>query len=365
GRGEGHLGRFTAGQIAAVHAEGFDDEIVDGGVLVHEPDRHFLTGRNGDLVRLEDEAGPEFHHEDTVAAAVAAGILTTAAATARGQDQHEGREGCNEHHKLRGAQHTATSFPSPGLQACSGSRWTAACHGDYIRTCVPRHPGARRITSGADPIGNRAGQPDRERRPAGRNRRTARRRDPPRAGPPAVWKGDAAVGVRGMLYGSGYLGIALTTYIVSTWVTYAYAPPAGRGLEPLLPVGLVGIAVAIGRVVDAVADPLVGLWSDGARTRWGRRRPFIVAGAPLLALSFWLLWTAPPAWSDAVTFAYLAIVLSLFFFFFTVVVAPYLALLPEISRDRRQRLQLAGWQAAFNVIGVVIAGLAAGPLIEA
>src|SRR5690606_26163850 len=118
-------------------------------------------------------------------------------------------------------------------------------------------------------------------------------------------------------------------------------------------------------VVDAVADPLVGLWSDGARTRWGRRRPFIVAGAPLLALSFWLLWTAPPAWSDAVTFAYLAIVLSLFFFFFTVVVAPYLALLPEISRDRRQRLQLAGWQAAFNVIGVVIAGLAAGPLIEA
>jgi len=161
----------------------------------------------------------------------------------------------------------------------------------------------------------------------------------------------------GPLYGSAYLGIALVVQVVVGWVMYYYARPGESGAAVLLPAGLVGIAMAVGRVVDALADPLVAVWSDNTRSRWGRRLPFMVIGAPFLALTFFLIWT-PPGASELVTFIYLAIMLSLFFLFFTVFVAPYLALLPEIAPDPRRKVGYASWQAAFNVVGLAVAAFA-------
>jgi Na+/melibiose symporter-like transporter len=48
-------------------------------------------------------------------------------------------------------------------------------------------------------------------------------------------------------------------------------------------------------VLEALDDPLIGHWCDNTRSRWGRRLPFVVAGTPLLILSFVLLWFPPPA----------------------------------------------------------------------
>ncbi|HBM05927.1 MAG TPA: sugar transporter, partial [Erythrobacter sp.] len=61
------------------------------------------------------------------------------------------------------------------------------------------------------------------------------------------------------------------------------------GLEP----GLVGLAILIALVVDAISDPLVGYWSDNFRSRWGRRHPFMYAAALPVALSYFLLWNPP------------------------------------------------------------------------
>jgi glycoside/pentoside/hexuronide:cation symporter, GPH family len=53
-------------------------------------------------------------------------------------------------------------------------------------------------------------------------------------------------------------------------------------------------AVGIGRLWDAVNDPLFGLLSDRIRTRWGRRRVLLLFGAVPLGVSFAMLWLVPP-----------------------------------------------------------------------
>src|SRR5690625_7199404 len=51
--------------------------------------------------------------------------------------------------------------------------------------------------------------------------------------------------------------------------------------------------LAVYAVIDAVDNPVYGYLSDRTRTRWGRRRPWMIVAAPALGLSFVLSFTAP------------------------------------------------------------------------
>ena len=68
---------------------------------------------------------------------------------------------------------------------------------------------------------------------------------------------------------------------------------------------LVGLAIAISVVMDAVTDPLIGAWSDRIKTRWGRRHPMLVASALPLAVSFVFLFAPPEGISDFAGFLWL------------------------------------------------------------
>ena len=88
----------------------------------------------------------------------------------------------------------------------------------------------------------------------------------------------------------GYLSVALTTDMTLTWLLKRYRPdPADTRWNVLASAGAFGLAMVVGRVMDAVADPLVGFWSDRVKTPWGRRKPFIFIGGPLLAVMFVLV----------------------------------------------------------------------------
>ena len=168
-----------------------------------------------------------------------------------------------------------------------------------------------------------------------------------------------------ILYGMGYLSVALTTDVTLTWLLKCYRPdPLDVRWKVLVSGAGFAAAVLLGRVVDALADPLVGYWSDRVRTRLGRRKPFILVGAPLLALLFVLIWTPPTPGISAANAIYLGATASAFFFVFTIVVCPYLAMLPDITRDRTERVSLTAWQAAFNVVGAVGGMALVGYLIE-
>jgi len=163
---------------------------------------------------------------------------------------------------------------------------------------------------------------------------------------------------RRVLYSLGTFGASLLQQTVLLWAFYFYAPPPGQGLPVRLTPGLLGVALGLGRVIDALADPLVAHWSDRLRGPAGRRRPFILAGTPIMALAFVLLWHPPDAGTSAATFAYVTIVLGIFFLAFTLVLNPYTALLPEVTRAGRERISTAAAQAIFSLAGTGTAFLA-------
>ncbi|MGQ9631752.1 MAG: MFS transporter [bacterium] len=165
------------------------------------------------------------------------------------------------------------------------------------------------------------------------------------------------------MYGAGYIGVSSINQVILMWLMYFYVPPPGEGSSPLVPAGAFALAMGIGRAVDALADPPVGFWSDNTRSRWGRRIPFIAFGAPLLCVSFFLLWFPPSRGPSVANSLYLTAVLCLFFFAYTVVVAPYWALLPEIARSSRERVQLSAWQALMNFVALAAAVLGSSILV--
>ncbi len=166
------------------------------------------------------------------------------------------------------------------------------------------------------------------------------------------------------MYGVGSGGFALVILAIGTWTVYYYAPPSERGLMTYAPMALLGTAMMIGRVVDALTDPLIAQWSDRTRSRWGRRIPFILFGSLPLVLSFILVWNPPVPGSSVVNFVYLVLTLGLFFLFYTVVIVPYSALLPELTSSSKERISLATWQGFFRILGLIIGFLGSSFLIE-
>jgi GPH family glycoside/pentoside/hexuronide:cation symporter len=166
-----------------------------------------------------------------------------------------------------------------------------------------------------------------------------------------------------ILYGIGSFGASLFQQTVLLWVFYFYAPPAGQGLPLRVGASMLGLALGAGRVVDALADPPIAYLSDRMRFPGGRRRPFIFAGAPLLAITFALLWMPPGGLSEVGNFLYLGTALGAFYFLFTVVMNPYTALLPEITPGGAGRVEMAAWQAGFSLLGTAAAFIGSSALI--
>ena len=126
---------------------------------------------------------------------------------------------------------------------------------------------------------------------------------------------------------------------------------------------LAGSVLLVGRVVDAVTDPLMGALSDRTRSRWGRRMPYIWAGLLPLGASFALLWFAP-AGSQTTMFVLAALLLALHTVLYTVVQIPYMALTPALAPDYRARTELTSYRIGFGTLASLLAA-AAPPLVVA
>ena len=166
-----------------------------------------------------------------------------------------------------------------------------------------------------------------------------------------------------LFYGVG-VSYAIVDQIFVQWVMYYYLPPSSSGLKVLIAPGFLSLAFLISRLVDAVADPLVGYWSDKTSTRWGRRIPFIAIGAIPLVLAMIAFFYPIKSATGNATFIYLATISSLFFIFYTIVGAPYNALIPEISKSNEDRLNLSTWQAVFRLVYSAVAMILPGIMIK-
>jgi GPH family glycoside/pentoside/hexuronide:cation symporter len=109
----------------------------------------------------------------------------------------------------------------------------------------------------------------------------------------------------------------------------------------------------LGKVWDAVNDPIVGVLSDRTQSRWGRRHPWMIYGAVPFGIFFFLQWIVPPFNATGLFWYYVAIAL-VFNTFYTAVNLPYTALTPELTHDYDERTSLNSFRFAFSISGSIL-----------
>ena len=114
-------------------------------------------------------------------------------------------------------------------------------------------------------------------------------------------------------------------------------------------------------VWNAINDPIIGTLSDRTRTRWGRRRPFIVIGIPIMFLFAILIWSPPIGGkpltdSNSLTiFLYTTIIIALYELGFTMVSLCRGAVFPEMWTDLKERSEVTVYRESFSVVGGILA----------
>ena len=162
-------------------------------------------------------------------------------------------------------------------------------------------------------------------------------------------------------YGGPALPLSMAMLPLAVYLTPVYADSDGFGLS----LGFVGLMLALSRVFDGVTDPVVGFLSDRIRTRWGRRKPFILIGTPVFFVGVWLLWIPPIEFSEVsflgFTFnsgyPYLLGVLVLMYAGATIKDVPYSAWGAELARGYNERTLVMSWKEGFAVTGSLIGAL--------
>ena len=117
---------------------------------------------------------------------------------------------------------------------------------------------------------------------------------------------------------------------------------------------LVGLAIAIAVMIDAVTDPLIGTWSDRIRTRWGRRHPMLLAASVPLAATFIALFNPPEGLSELGNFLWLMVFGVLVRASYTFYNIPHLALGAEMAHDYDQRSTLFAYSAFIGAMSVAV-----------
>lgn len=154
-----------------------------------------------------------------------------------------------------------------------------------------------------------------------------------------------------MYYGMAALSMTLPDLMVVQWLLVRYVPP---DKPHLVPATVFGLLFLLGRVVEGTSCSLIAHWSDVCESRWGRRLPFMRLGILPFVMVFFCLFVPPVGeahWANAL---YAGILIPAYFILYTAVFTPYLALLPEITSNLKERVDLTTAQSIFLVITNVL-----------
>ena len=127
-----------------------------------------------------------------------------------------------------------------------------------------------------------------------------------------------------------------------------------------LAAGLAATLIAVSKFYDAFADVAMGVISDRTASRWGRRRPYLIAGAILLAVSILAIFAAPTFDSDRARLIYMGAILIFYATAYTIFNVPYMAMPGEMTRSYHERSELMRWRVYAVGLAIIIAS-AAGP----
>ncbi len=166
------------------------------------------------------------------------------------------------------------------------------------------------------------------------------------------------------IFAVGQFGWSLLSGIVANWMVYYYtgSPDAqnpntgifasGITQQPVfLGLTLFGLVLAVGRIFDAVTDPLIAGWSDGSNYKGGRRIPFMKAIAVPFALVTVLLFVVPQTGSISVNNTLLFVLLMVFYLFMTIFCTPYNALIAELGDTQEHRINVSTYISFTFIVG--------------
>lgn len=152
-----------------------------------------------------------------------------------------------------------------------------------------------------------------------------------------------------LMYGAGDIGFSLTSTILGVYFLFFMIEVVG--LRP----AVAAIPIGVGKVWDFINDPIFGYISDRTRTRWGRRRPYLLFGALPLALTFTMMWYKPGFESTTALVIYYSVAYIIFEASATMLYMPYFALTPELTSDYDERTSLTSYRMFFSILGSLMA----------
>jgi GPH family glycoside/pentoside/hexuronide:cation symporter len=158
-------------------------------------------------------------------------------------------------------------------------------------------------------------------------------------------------------FGAGEFSSSIFFTITSFWLLNFLTD------EVRLSAVLAGTALLIGKIWDAVIDPFIGYISDHTRSRWGRRRPYILFFAIPFGIAFVLMFRNPGIAAQTGKFVWAMLTYVFFCTVYSFTNIPYNAILPEISKDYNERTSISGFKQAFAVIGTLLGAGAALPIM--
>jgi glycoside/pentoside/hexuronide:cation symporter, GPH family len=158
-------------------------------------------------------------------------------------------------------------------------------------------------------------------------------------------------------FGAGEFSSSIFFTITSFWLMNFLTD------EVRLSAALAGTALLVGKIWDAIIDPFIGHFSDHTRSRWGRRRPYLLFFALPFGAAFVLMFTNPGIATQAGKFLWAMLAYVFFCTVYSFTNIPYNSLLPEISPDYNERTNISGYKQAFAVLGTLLGAGAAMPLM--
>ncbi len=159
-------------------------------------------------------------------------------------------------------------------------------------------------------------------------------------------------------YSFGGLGSNLAFILCMSYLTFFYTDIFG------LSAYAVSVLMLVARVFDAVIDPALGVIFDNTRSKWGKFRPYMLFGAPLLGFSLFSLFCSP-SFSPAAKLVYAYVTYLFYSLISSVVNIPYHSLTPVMSQDPVQRTVIVSWKQGMGVASQFFITVLAIPMVNA
>lgn len=158
-------------------------------------------------------------------------------------------------------------------------------------------------------------------------------------------------------FGIGTVGVSIMLNAVTAYYPAFMSTVLGQSPE------IAGYLLMVSKLADAVIDVSVGSLSDRTRSRWGRRKPFLLAGALLSAISFLMLF-APPVTGQGPLIAWMIAALLIYSTAYSLFNVPYMAMPAELTHGFHDRTRLLSFRTVFVSIGQLLAMAGTAALIK-